>query len=343
MSTPSKGQIILYEAENGGLRLDVRLEGETVWLTQQSMAELFHVKPQNITMHLKNIYAEGELDAAATCKDFLQVQKEGARLVERHRKFYNLDAIISVGYRIKSQIATRFRIWATQKLTEFIKKGFLLDDQRLKEADNSRYFEELLARIRDIRSSEKVFWRKILDLYATSIDYDPAAETTRALFKQIQNKMHWAAHGHTAAEIIYGRADANQPNMGITNFPGNKLLKRDVEIAKNYLTETELNLLNRIVTAHLELAEIQALNQTPMTMSDWSERLDQFLTMTGRELLTHAGTISHQTALEKARTEYEAFRQKTINQPSPIEQHFIEAEQHLSQLQKNHPKTSENQ
>jgi len=342
MSDSPKGQIILYEADDGALRIDVRLEDETVWLTQQSMAELFQVKPQNITMHLKNIYAEEELDATATCKDFLQVQKEGSRLVERRRKFYNLDAIISVGYRVQSQVATRFRIWATQKLTEFIKKGFVLDDQRLKEPDNARYFEELLARIRDIRSSEKVFWRKILDLYATSIDYDPNAETTRSLFKQIQNKMHWAAHGHTAAEIIYGRADADQPNMGITNFPGNKLLKRDVEIAKNYLTEEELNLLNRIVTAHLELAEIQALNQTPMTMHDWTERLDQFLTMTGRELLTHAGTISHQAALEKARTEYETFHKKIINQPSPIEQHFIEAEQHLKQLQKNRPKPSEN-
>ncbi len=238
-----KGEILLYQEDSGKIKLDVRLQDETVWLTQAHLAKLFQVKPQNITMHLKNIYTEGELFEETTCKEFLQVQREGSRLIQRSRKFYNLDAIISVGYRIQSAVATRFRIWATQRLKEFLVKGFIMDDERLKEAGNSRYFEELLARIRDIRSSEKVFWRKVLDIYATSVDYDPRAKSSQVFFKQVQNQMHWAAHGHTAAELIYQRADADQPNMGITNYPGNKLLKRDVEVAKNYLNEEELNIL----------------------------------------------------------------------------------------------------
>jgi len=264
----SKGEILFYQNEQNQVRLEVRLEEETVWLTQAHLAELFQVKPQNITMHLKNIYAEGELQKESTCKDFLQVQIEGNRQVERKRKFYNLDAIISVGYRIQSQVATRFRIWATQRLKEYIVKGFTMDDERLKEGGNSRYFEELLVRIRDIRSSEKVFWRKVLDIYATSIDYEPRSDSTKLFFQQVQNQMHWATHGHTAAELIYQRADACQPNMGITNYPGNTLLKRDVEVAKNYLNEEELNILNRMVTAYLEVAELQALNHTPMTMQN---------------------------------------------------------------------------
>jgi hypothetical protein len=228
-----KGEILLYQEDSGKIKLDVRLQDETVWLTQAHLAKLFQVKPQNITMHLKNIYTEGELFEETTCKEFLQVQREGSRQVQRSRKFYNLDAIISVGYRIQSAVATRFRIWATQRLKEFLIKGFTIDDDRLKEAGNSRYFEELLTRIRDIRSSEKVFWRKVLEIYATSVDYDPRAESSQLFFKQVQNQMHWAAHGHTAAELIYQRADADQPNMGITNYPGNKLLKRDVEVAKS--------------------------------------------------------------------------------------------------------------
>jgi len=212
---PARGEVLVYQAEDGQVRLDVRLQDETVWLTQAQIAELFQVKPQNITMHLKNIFAEGELDEVATCKGFLQVQTEGGREVERQRKFYNLDAIISVGYRIQSGLATRFRIWATQRLREYIVKGFTMDDARLKEGGNSRYFEELLARIRDIRSSEKIFWRKVLDIYATSIDYDPGSDQSRLFFQQVQNKMHWAAHGHTAAELIYERAYADQRNMGI--------------------------------------------------------------------------------------------------------------------------------
>lgn len=330
----SRGELLVYQTEDGEVRLDVRLQDETVWLTQAYLAELFQVKPQNITMHLKNIYAEGELAEVATCKEFLQVQMEGNRQVERKRKFYNLDAIISVGYRVQSRVATRFRIWATQRLKEYIVKGFTMDDERLKEAGNSRYFEELLARIRDIRSSEKVFWRKVLDIYATSSDYDPNSENSRMFFKQVQNQMHWAAHGHTAAELIYQRADAGQTNMGVTNYTGNKLLKRDVEVAKNYLNEEELNILNRMVTAYLEVAELQALNRTPMTMQDWIERLQQFLTMTGRELLTHAGTVSHDAAMGKAHKEYEQFRLRQLEKTTEVEKHFIEAEQELKQIGK---------
>jgi hypothetical protein len=337
-----KGELLVYQADDGRIRLDVRLEEETVWLTQAHMAELFQVKPQSITMHLKNIYVEGELAEAATCKKFLQVQTEGSRQVKRDIKFYNLDAIISIGYRIQSHVATRFRIWATERLKEHIVKGFTLDDQRLKEPGGGRYFEELLARIRDIRSSEKVFWRKVLDIYATSIDYDPRTDTSQQFFKQVQNKMHWAAHGRTAAELIYDRADSRWPNMGITNYPGNRLLKRDVEIAKNYLTEDELNILNRMVTAYLEVAEIQALNRNPMTMQDWIERLNQFLTMTGRELLTHAGKISHESAIQKAHAEFETFSLKHLEEPTEVEKHFIEAEKELKQLEASMKKGGKN-
>lgn len=299
------GDVLLYEVAEGQLRLEVRLQDETLWLTQQQLAELFQTTQQNISFHIQNIYQEDELQREATHKKLLSVQREGQREVRRQRDFYNLDVIIAVGYRVKSAIATRFRIWATDRLKEYIIKGFVLDDVRLKEPQNERYFEELLARIRDIRSSEKVFWRKVLDIYATSTDYDPKADQTQLFFKQVQNKMHWVAHGHTASELIYQRADANQPNMGVTTFPGKTLLKRDVEVAKNYLAEDELNVLNRIVNAYLELAEVQALNRQPMTMADWQQRHDQFLTMTGRELLTHAGSINNQLALDKAHQELE--------------------------------------
>ncbi|KFJ92507.1 virulence RhuM family protein [Ectopseudomonas oleovorans] len=326
------GDILLYESQEGRLRLEVRLQDETLWLTQQQLAELFQTTQQNVSQHIRNIYDEGELEPAATHKKFLSVRREGSRDVRRQRDFYNLDVIISVGYRVKSAVATRFRIWATERLKEYIVKGFALDDQRLKEPDGGRYFEELLARIRDIRASEKVFWRKVLDIYATSIDYDPHTPAAQLFFKQVQNKMHWAAHGHTAAELIHQRADASLPNMGITHFAGNKLLKRDVEIAKNYLSEEELGVLNRLVTAYLELAEIQALNRQPMSMADWQQRLDQFLTMTGRELLDHAGSISHQAALDKAHQQYEQYRQQQLQQPTEVEKHFVEAESRLKRL-----------
>ncbi|RKX37916.1 MAG: hydroxyacid dehydrogenase [Verrucomicrobia bacterium] len=331
-SEAPKGELLLYQSPDGQVKLNVRLEGETVWLTQQLISELFQTTPQNVTIHLKRIYEEGELAETATCKDFLQVQKEGGRTVQRTRKFYNLDAIISVGYRVKSAVATRFRIWATERLKEYIVKGFTMDDERLKEPEGGRYFEELLARIRDIRSSEKIFWRKVLDIYATSMDYDPKAERSRQFFRQVQNKMHWAAHGHTAAELIVERVNATAPNAGVTHYPGNKLLRRDVEIAKNYLTEEELNLLNRMVTAYLEMAEIQAMNRNPMTMQDWIERLDQFLTMTGMELLADAGQISHAAAISKAHEEYEKFRRQRLEEPTDVEKHFIEAEEELKMI-----------
>lgn len=335
-SESDRGQLLVYEAEDGRIKIDVRLEDETVWLTQKLMADLFQVTVPTINEHIKNIFEEGELIPEATIRKFQIVQKEGQRNVTRTIDHYNLDAIISVGYRVKSRVATRFRIWATQRLREYIVKGFILNDERLKEPAGGRYFEELLARIRDIRSSEKVFWRKVLDIYATSIDYDPTVEISQKFFSQLQNMMHWAAHGHTAAELIYERADAGQTNMGVTNYPGTKLLKRDVEVAKNFLSEEELDLLNRIVTAYLEVAEIQALNRNPMTMNDWIDRLHQFLTMTGREQLTHAGTISHEEALQKAHEEYEKFRERRLAEPSDAEKHFIEAEKKLNQIETAH-------
>ncbi len=333
MTQQTKSQFIIYQTEDGQTKIDVRLENETAWLTQKLMAELFQVEPQNITMHLKNIYQEGELVENSTCKDFLQVQKEGSREVERRQKFYNLDAIISVGYRVKSHVATRFRQWATQHIRDYIVKGFVMDDERLKEPQGNRYFEELLARIRDIRSSEKIFWRKVLDIYATSVDYDSKSENSQLFFKKVQNMMHWATHGHTAAELIYNRADAEKNNMGIASYPGNKLLKNDVEIAKNYLNEGELNVLNRIVTAYLELAELQAMNQIPMTMQDWAQRLHEFLTMTGRELLEGSGAVSHEMALEKAHKEYEKYIIKKLEEPTEVEKHFIEAEKEIKHLE----------
>ena len=323
---PPGGEMLIYESDDGRIRLDVRLEDESLWLTQALMAELFQTTPQNITLHLKSIYEEGELEEAATCKDFLQVQQEGGRSVRRLRKFYNLDAIISVGYRVKSLTATRFRIWATQRLREYLIKGFTMDDERLKQAGGGGYFEELLARIRDIRSSEKVFWRKVLDIYATSIDYDPRSDVSRGFFKVIQNKMHWAAHGQTAAEVVHGRVDASKANMGMTNWVGPTIRKTESGIAKNYLTEEELNILNRIVTMYLEFAEIQALNRVPMAMEDWIAKLDDLLNLSGRSILTHAGAITHDAALQKAHEEYEKFRLAQLEAPSRAERDFLEME-----------------
>ena len=328
--TQSTDQFLIYQTENGAARLEVRLQGETLWLSINQMAELFGIDKSGISRHLKNIFETGELVRNSVVAKFATTAADGKNYQVEH---FNLDAIISVGYRVNSIRGTQFRIWATERLKEYIVKGFTIDDERLKEPEGGRYFEELLARIRDIRSSEKIFWRKVLDIYATSIDYDPQAESSKLFFKQIQNKMHWAAHGHTAAELIYQRADAAQPSMGVTNYAGNKLLKRDVEVAKNYLNEEELNLLNRIVAAYLEMAELQALNRTPITMQGWIERLDQFLTMTGRELLNHAGKISHNQALNKAHEEYEKFRLQQLLEPTVVEKHFIEAEQELKQIE----------
>ncbi len=327
-----KGEILFYQSADGRVKLDVRLQDETVWLTQQFIAELFQTTVPNISMHIRNIFEEGELAPGATVQKFLTVRKEGNRDVRRKLEYYNLDMIISVGYRVKSLVATRFRIWATECLKEYIIKGFAMDDERLKRGDGGNYFDELLARIRDIRSSEKVFWRKALGIYASSIDYDPKADLSREFFKVIQNKMHWAAHGQTAAEVIYGRANASKPNMGMTNFIGAVVHKNESEIAKNYLTEEELDILNRIVTMYLEFAELQALNRKLMTMRDWIIRLDDFLKLSGREILTHAGKISHDAALKKAHIEYEIFRRTQLAEPTAAEKHFIEAEKKLKQI-----------
>jgi hypothetical protein len=316
-------EIILYQTEDGTTKIEVRLEDETVWLSQSQIGELFQKAKATISEHIKNVFEESELQEDSTVRKFRTVQLEGKREIEREIDYYNLDVIISVGYRVKSHRGTQFRIWATQRLREYIVKGFTMNDELLKQAGGGNYFDELLARIRDIRSSEKVFWRKVLDIYATSIDYNPNTEVSELFFKTIQNKMHWAAHGHTAAEVIYQRINAGKPNLGLTNFRGDKPTKPETEIAKNYLNENELNILNRMVTAYLELAELQALNQTPMYMNDWKGRLDDFLKMTGREILSHSGKITHQQAIEKVQEEYEKYRQQVQNQLSKVELDFI--------------------
>lgn len=304
----NNSQILIYQTENGETKLDVRLENETVWLTQKLMAELFQTTPQNITIHLRNIFNEGELNEEATCKDFLQVRIEGERNVERNQKFYNLDAIISVGYRIKSNVATRFRQWATQHIKEYIVKGFVIDDERLKNPNQPfDYFEELLRRIQDIRTSERRFYQKITDIYATSIDYDPTLETSILFFQTVQNKIHWAISGKTAAEIVSERANSEKPNMGLNSWIGVKPRKQDVSIAKNYLNEEELLALNNLTEQYLVFAEGQAMRRTPMYMNDWIEKLNGFLTLNDREILTHAGNISHQIAMEMAENQYEKY------------------------------------
>jgi len=333
-----QSQLVIYQSEDGKVKIETRMEGETIWLTQKLMAELFQTTPQNITIHLKNIFEEGELEEDSTCKEFLQVQREGKREVKRQQKYYNLDAILSVGYRIKSHVATRFRQWATARLKEYLVKGFTMNDELLKQAGGGNYFDELLQRIRDIRSSEKVFWRKVLDIYATSIDYEPNHDMSVLFFQTVQNKMHWAAHGHTAAEIIYKRVDAGKANLGLTTFKGTRPTQQETEIAKNYLNEEELNLLNRMVTAYLELAELQALNRRPMYMKDWIARLDDFLKMTGNDILTHAGKISHQKALEKARAEYKKYHQQQLQQPTQAEKDYI---RHIEQAAKKLKKKNE--
>ena len=316
-------QIVIYQTEDGNTKLDVRLENETVWLTQKLMAELFQTTTQNITIHLKNIFEEGELSEEATCKDFLQVQKEGNRNVERSQKFYNLDAIISVGYRIKSHVATKFRQWATQRIREYIVKGFVMDDERLKNPDLPfDYFDELLRRIQDIRTSEKRFYQKITDIYATSVDYDPTQETSINFFKTVQNKMHWAITGQTAAEIIAERADSKKSNMGLTNWRGSKVRKQDVGIAKNYLNEKELSALNNLVEQYLVFAEGQAMRRIPMNMKNWIEKLHGFLKLNDRNILTDAGKISHELAIAKAEKEYDIFQTKRLSKNNITDNDF---------------------
>lgn len=304
-----KGEILIYQTPDGATKVDVRVEEETVWLTQAQMAALFQTTKQNISLHINNIFDEGELEQRATVKEYLTVQDEGKRQVKRSVLHYNLDVIISVGYRVKSHVGTHFRIWATQRLKEFIIKGFVLDDERLKQARNN-YFDELLARIRDIRSSEKVFYRKVCDIFATSIDYDADTEAARQFFSTVQNKFHWAIHAHTAAELIVKRADATKSNMGLTNWPGERMKKEDVMVAKNYLKPEELDQLNRIVNQYLEFAELQAMNRKPMYMADWQVKLNSFLTLNDREILIHKGQVSHEEAERHALQQYEQYQKQ---------------------------------
>ncbi len=320
-------EFLLYQTEDGKTRLEVRVQDETVWLTQKRMAELFQKDIRTINEHIQNIFAEGELDAESVIRKFRITADDGKDYDTQH---YNLDVIISVGYRVKSHRGTQFRVWATERLREYIVKGFAMDDDRLKRAGGGNYFDELLARIRDIRSSEKVFWGKVLDIYATSIDYDPNTKVSRRFFATLQNKMHWAAHGQTAAEVVYRRADADRENMGLTYWSGNRPTKSEAAIAKNYLNPEELDILNRVVSSYLEFAELQALARKPMYMSDWVAKLDDFLKLSGRELLSHAGTVSHEQALARAQLEYEKHRTWRINQRSPVEQHFEKAVKLLS-------------
>jgi hypothetical protein len=322
-SDPGKGQFLVYEAEDGRVKIDVRLEDETVWLTQQLMADLFQTSQQNISLHIQNIHEEGELAPEATHKKYLSVRREGRRDVKRLLDYYNLDMIISVGYRVKSHVATRFRIWATQHLREYIVKGFVLDDERLKNPDQPfDYFDELIRRIQDIRTSERRFYQKITDIYATSIDYDPTLEISIDFFKTVQNKMHWAITGMTAAEIIHDRADSTKTNMGLTSWRGAKVRKQDVTIAKNYLTEQELLALNNLVEQYLIFAEGQAMRRIRMHMADWITKLDAFLTLNEREILTHAGRISHEMARDIAETEYEKLNRRRVREKDQLDGDF---------------------
>ena len=314
--------IIMYPTKDGLTKIETTFDEDTVWLSLDQMAELFQRDKSTISRHIKNIFKEGELQRNSVVANFATTASDGKTY---QVDYYNLDVIISVGYRVKSHRGTQFRIWAMGILKEYMKKGFALDDDRLKRLGGGNYFDELLARIRDIRSSEKVFWRKVLEIYATSIDYDPHAESSVLFFKQVQNKMHWAAHKHTAAEVIYERADAEKENMGLTSWEHNEIRRSDVEVAKNYLTEQELDALNKIVTAYLDIAEVHALNKEPMYMKDWLETIDDYLRMTRRDILTTKGKVTHQQALEKAHLEYEKYKRNQEYILSPVECHFLES------------------
>ncbi len=331
-SPPPGGQFLVYQTQDGKLKIDVRFEGETVWLTQQHMAELFQTTKQNIGQHLKSIFAEGELAQGSVVKDSFTTAADGKNYATR---FYNLDAIISVGYRVKSAVATRFRIWATRLLREYIVKGFLLDDERLKNPDQPfDYFDELMRRIQDIRTSERRFYQKITDIYATSIDYDPTQEVSISFFKTVQNKVHWAITGQTAAEIIHNRVDAAKPNLGLTNWRGAVIRKQDVSIAKNFLSEPELEALNNLVEQYLIFAQGQAMRRVPMHMADWIEKLNGFLTLNDRDILTHAGRISHEMAQTKAELEYDKFKLLEASAPRPVDADFEQATKDLKKLPK---------
>lgn len=316
------GEIVIYQTEDGLTKIDVNMQNETVWLSLEQMAELFQRDKSTISRHIKNIYVEGELGRESTVANFATVQTEGDRQVERNIEYYNLDVIISVGYRVKSLRGTQFRIWATSILKEYIIKGFAMDDDRLKGNGGGNYWKELLDRIRDIRSSEKVLYRQVLDLYATSVDYDPKSEESLQFFKIVQNKLHYAAHGHTAAEVIYERADAEKPFMGLTSFLGELPALKDIKIAKNYLKEDELKILNNLVSGYFDLAEINAIEHRPMYMSDYVTQLDSILASGHRKLLTGAGSVSHERALKKAKEEYRKYQAIVL---SPVEEEYFKS------------------
>ena len=318
---------IIYETEGNVAKVSVRLAEETVWLTQKQLAEIFDTTRENVVQHIKNILQDAELPENRTCKKFLQVQTEGNRQVKREIDHYNLDMIISLGYRINSKVATKFRQWATERLKEYIVKGFTLDDERLKNG-GGRYFRELLQRIRDIRSSERNLWQQVTDIYATSVDYDPRSTVTMDFFAAVQNKMHYAVHRQTAAEVVYNRVDNEKVMLGMTNFKGNYITKEDVRIAKNYLSELELQKLNLLTEGFLGYAELQALEQKPMTMNDWKNFLDQQLKMLNKDILSDKGKISHKQAIEKAEQEFETYRQREMQQ---LESDFDRAVKQLTQ------------
>lgn len=314
----NKGDIVIYRSENGDTKIDVHFQDETVWLTQAQLCELYQSSKANVSEHIKNIFEEGELEEDSVVRKIRTTAADGKSYAVNH---YNLDMIISLGYRIKTSIATQFRRWATERLKEYMIKGFTMDDERLKNLGGSNYWRELLDRIRDIRSSEKVMYRQVLDLYATSVDYDPKSAESAAFFKMVQNKLHYAAHGHTAAEVIYGRADAEKPFMGLTSFSGDFPTARDISVAKNYLSENELKILNNLVSGYFDFAEIQAMRHTPMYMSDYAENLDRILSSTGEALLTDAGKVSHTQAIEKAKAEYKKYQVQNL---SPVEEEYLQ-------------------
>lgn len=326
----NKTSLVMYTTQDGETKIQATFDHDTVWLSLDQMAELFQRDKSTISRHIKNIFEEDEYVSDSVVAKFATTALDGKTY---QVEYYNLDVIISVGYRVKSLRGTQFRIWAMQILKEYMQKGFAMDDERLKNLGGGNYFDELLARIRDIRSSEKVFWRKVLDIYATSIDYNPTAENSVDFFKQVQNKMHWAAHKHTAAEIIYERADAEKKNMGLTSWSGAKIKKQDVEVAKNYLSEKELDALNKIVNAYLDIAEVRALDHEPMYMKDWLETIDDYLKMTRREILTAAGHISNKVALDKAHEEYKKFKAKEQDELSLVEKHFLESIGELTKIE----------
>lgn len=319
-------KILIYTGQDGLTKIDVKLEEDTLWLTQAQMCELYQTSRTNVVEHIKHIYEEGELQEEATCRNFRQVRQEGNRMVNRTVPYYNLDMIIALGYRVRSITATRFRQWATLRLKEYITKGFTLDDDRLKKLGGGGYWKELLERIRDIRATEKVFYRQVLEIYATSIDYDPRASVSQEFFKKVQNKIHFAIHGHTAAELIVERADAEKDFMGLLTFKGTQPTLAEARTAKNYLDDKELRSMGQLVSGYLDFAERQAEKEQPMTMNDWANYLDRILTMSGEQLLQDAGKVSHSEAMEYATNEYRKYKQRTI---SDVEHDYLDAIKHL--------------